>query len=103
MEGEGKVGWEEIVDSQLNGKYDVDELNDMASLAFKCVAEVSKSRPLTTDIVQALSQLCKKHSKNHNQVSPALVKEVLIDVDKLESCDFSSMECSKMLRRLPSR
>lgn len=64
MEGEDKVGWEEIVDSQLNGNYDVHKLNVIASLAFKCVNEVSKSRPPMYDIVQALSQLRKRHSKN---------------------------------------
>ncbi|KAF7843084.1 calcium/calmodulin-regulated receptor-like kinase 1 isoform X1 [Senna tora] len=61
-EGEGKVGWEEIVDSQLNGKYDMHKLNDMAALALKCVNETSRNRPSMRDIVGSLSQLCKKHS-----------------------------------------
>ena len=103
MEGEGKVGWEEIVDSQLNGKYDVHKLNDMALLAFNCVNEVSKSRPPMADIVQALSQLCKKHSRNHSRTSPAALKEVSIEMDHLETQDFSSIECPEVLCRLHSR
>ncbi|TKY59381.1 leucine-rich repeat receptor serine/threonine-protein kinase [Spatholobus suberectus] len=103
MEGEGKVGWEEIVDMQLNGKYDLHNLNDMASLAFKCANEVSKSRPAMCDIVHALSQLGKKPSKTHSQTSPAALKEVSIEVDQLETRDFSSIESPKMLRRLHSR
>lgn len=103
MEGEDKVGWEEIVDSQLNGNYDVHKLNVIASLAFKCVNEVSKSRPPMYDIVQALSQLCKRHSKNHSRTSPAELKEVSIEVDQLEIHEFSSIESSEMLRRLHSR
>lgn len=91
MEGEGTVGWEEIVDSQLNGIYDVHELHDMASLAFKCINEVSKSRPPIRNIAQELSQFCKKHSKNHNRTSPIESKEVSIEC------------CSKELHRLHSR
>ncbi|XP_057421028.1 calcium/calmodulin-regulated receptor-like kinase 1 [Lotus japonicus] len=103
MEGEGKNGWEEIVDSQLNGKYDVHKLNDMASLAFKCVNGVSKVRPSMRDVVSELSQLCKKHSRNDSQTSLATLKEVSIEVDDLETHEFSSIECSKALRRLHSR
>ncbi|KAK7319564.1 hypothetical protein RJT34_04286 [Clitoria ternatea] len=103
MEAEGKVGWEEVVDSQLNGKYDVHKLNGMASLAFKCVNEVSKRRPSMRDIVQELSQLCKTHSKNHIGTSAAGPKEVSIEVDRLEAPNFSSIESSKALRRLHSR
>lgn len=103
MESEDKGGWEEIVDSQLNGKYDVHKLNDMASLAFKCVNEVSKSRPPMYEIVQALSQLCKRQGKNHSQTSPAEIKEVSIEVDQLEIREFSSFESSEMQHRLHSR
>nr|KYP43180.1 putative LRR receptor-like serine/threonine-protein kinase At5g48740 family [Cajanus cajan] len=103
MEGEGKVGWEEIVDMQLNGKYDLHNLNDLASLAFKCVNEVSKSRPPMYDIVQELSQLRKRHSKNHSRASSDALKEVSIEVDQLETDKFSTIESTKMLRRLHSR
>lgn len=103
MESEGKVGWEEIVDSQLNGNYDVHKLNGMASLAFKCVNGVSKFRPSMRDVVQALSQLYKKHSRNSSRTSPAASKKVSIEVDQLKTHDFSSIECSKVLRRLHSR
>ncbi|XP_061336442.1 calcium/calmodulin-regulated receptor-like kinase 1 [Gastrolobium bilobum] len=103
IEGEGKVGWEEIVDSQLNGKYDVHKLNVMASLAFKCVNEVSKRRPPMREVVQTLSQLCKKHGRNHSRTSTSALKEVSIEVDQLETHSFSSIKFSKELRRLHSR
>ncbi|KAI9072680.1 hypothetical protein K1719_045365 [Acacia pycnantha] len=45
-----RLGWEEIVDSQLNGKYDVHRLNDMASLALKYVNEASRDRPSMRDM-----------------------------------------------------
>ncbi|XP_050909473.1 protein NSP-INTERACTING KINASE 3 [Lathyrus oleraceus] len=69
MESEGKIGWEEIVDPKLNENYDVNKLNDMASLAFKCVSGVSKTRPSMRTVVQALSKLYKKPKRNHSQTS----------------------------------
>ncbi|PNY07319.1 dual-specificity kinase domain protein [Trifolium pratense] len=99
MESEGKIGWEEIVDPVLNGKYDVHKLNVMASLAFKCVNEISKIRPSMRDIVQALSQLSKKPNINSIRAppstlskSPSALYEVSLEVK--QSAD---------LRRLHSR
>ncbi|MED6135149.1 hypothetical protein PIB30_043506 [Stylosanthes scabra] len=92
MEAEDMVGWEEIVDSKLNAKYDVHKLNNMASLAFKCVNKVSKSRPTTREIVQALSLLCKKNRRNHSRTSFATLKEVSIEKDNTEIQDFSSVK-----------
>ncbi|KAK7368910.1 hypothetical protein VNO80_10943 [Phaseolus coccineus] len=104
MEGEGKVGWEEIVDGQLNGIYDVHNLNDMASLAFICVNEVSKSRPPMCEIVQALSQLCKRQSKNLGRTSSAAaLKDVCIEVDDIETKDFTSTASTNILGRMHSR
>jgi len=104
MEGEGKVGWEEIVDEKLNGKYDVHDLNDLASLALMCVNEVSESRPPMSEIVQALSQLCKRHSKNLGRTSSAAaLKDVCIEVDHIETKDFTSTATTDILGRLHSR
>ncbi|XP_014508086.1 calcium/calmodulin-regulated receptor-like kinase 1 isoform X1 [Vigna radiata var. radiata] len=104
MEGGGKVGWEEIVDEQLNGKYDVHNLNDMASLAFICVNEVSQSRPTMCEIVQALSQLCKRNGKTLGRTSSAAaLKDVSIELDQIEAKDFTSTASTDILGRLHSR
>ncbi|WJX52317.1 non-specific serine/threonine protein kinase [Trifolium repens] len=99
MESDGKNGWEEIVDPVLKGNYDVHKLNDMASLAFKCVNEISKIRPSMREIVQALSQLYKKPNINSNRASsstlsksPSALYEVSLEVKQSED-----------LRRLHSR
>ncbi|CAI8618071.1 unnamed protein product [Vicia faba] len=103
MESEGKIGWEEIVDPQLNGNYDVNKLNDMASLAFKCVNGVSKTRPSTRNAVQALSKLYKKPKRNPSRASSIALSEVSVEVEQPGSRDFSSIEGSQELRRLHSR
>ncbi|KAJ6837655.1 calcium/calmodulin-regulated receptor-like kinase 1 [Iris pallida] len=65
INAEAKEGWEEIADSRLDGNYDMDELHDMARLAYKCINPVSRKRPSMRDVVQALSLIVKKRPSPH--------------------------------------
>ncbi|KAL5731024.1 non-specific serine/threonine protein kinase [Ranunculus cassubicifolius] len=86
MNGEGKVGWEEIVDSRLDGIFDMKELNDVAALGYKCINRNPKKRPSMRDIVQALLRVVKlkQNRKNHIRVLSATEEgdEVAIDIDQ---------------------
>ncbi|KAJ4773300.1 Protein kinase superfamily protein [Rhynchospora pubera] len=66
---EGKSGWEEIADSRLEGSFDVEELNDMATIAYKCVNKISRKRPAMRDVVQFLSRVVKmsRSRKRHSK------------------------------------
>ncbi|KHG18092.1 hypothetical protein F383_22985 [Gossypium arboreum] len=86
MSTEGKVGWEEIVDSRLDGKFDLQELNEIAALAYKCVNRVPKKRPSMRDIVQVLTRILKtRHRKKHQKSLSATADEVLVDVEQGET------------------
>ncbi|XP_039026636.1 calcium/calmodulin-regulated receptor-like kinase 1 [Hibiscus syriacus] len=86
MSTEGKVGWEEIVDSRLDGKFDVLELNEIAALAYKCVNRVPKKRPSMRDIVQVLTRILKtRHSKKHQKFLSATANEVSNDLEQGET------------------
>ncbi|KAL2943906.1 Calcium/calmodulin-regulated receptor-like kinase 1 [Bienertia sinuspersici] len=87
MNTEGGTGWEEIVDSRLDGNFDVWELNEVATLAYKCVNRIPKKRPSMRDIVQVLSRILKSHhGKKPNGTSlSATQEEVAIDVDQVEA------------------
>ncbi|KAG2682122.1 hypothetical protein I3843_11G177600 [Carya illinoinensis] len=87
MSTEGKVGWEEIVDSRLEGKFDVQELNEVAALAYKCINRIPRKRPSMRDIVQVLSRILKlRYNRNHHKKSlSATAEEVTIDVDQSET------------------
>ncbi|KAF3948958.1 hypothetical protein ACB098_06G047900 [Castanea mollissima] len=87
MNIEGKVGWEEIVDSHLEGKFDVQELNEVATLAYKCINRAPRKRPSMRDVVQVLSRIVKlRHNRKHHKNSlSATADEVSIDVDQLET------------------
>lgn len=87
MNTEGKVGWEEIVDSRLEGKFDLNELNDVAALGYKCINRSPRKRPSMRDIVQVLSRILKlRHNKKHHEKSlSATAGEVSIDVEQLET------------------
>ncbi|GKV45761.1 hypothetical protein SLEP1_g52810 [Rubroshorea leprosula] len=86
MNTEGKVGWEEIVDSCLDGKFDVQELNEVAALAYKCVSRAPRKRPSMRDIVQVLTRILKmRHAKKHQKTPSATADEVSIDMDHPEA------------------
>ncbi|GFP89964.1 probable leucine-rich repeat receptor-like serine/threonine-protein kinase at5g15730 [Phtheirospermum japonicum] len=86
MSTEGKVGWEEIADPRLDGKFDVEELNEVAALAHKCVNRTARRRPSMRDIVLVLSRVLKsRYSKRHrNDLSTPKGDEVIVNLDQLE-------------------
>ncbi|XP_038688803.1 calcium/calmodulin-regulated receptor-like kinase 1 [Tripterygium wilfordii] len=45
ISAEDKFGWEEIADAHLDGKFDAQELNNIAAVAYKCVNRPSRERP----------------------------------------------------------
>ncbi|KAL0320749.1 UNVERIFIED_CONTAM: Calcium/calmodulin-regulated receptor-like kinase [Sesamum radiatum] len=95
MNTEGKVGWEEIVDPRLDGKYDIEELDEVATLAHKCVNRVARRRPSMRDIVQVLSRILKsRHIRNHQSSSSTprageLEKHIILQPNKEE--DMAAM------------
>ncbi|KAG6600746.1 Calcium/calmodulin-regulated receptor-like kinase 1, partial [Cucurbita argyrosperma subsp. sororia] len=87
MNSDGKVGWEELVDSRLDGNFDAQELNEVAALAYKSINRVPKKRPSMRDNVQVLSRILKQRQNNRfnqNMVSTTR-DEIGIDVDQVES------------------
>ncbi|KAL3850809.1 hypothetical protein ACJIZ3_012691 [Penstemon smallii] len=88
MNTEGKVGWEEIGDPRLEGKFDIEELNEVAALAHRCVNRIPRKRPSMRDIVQVLSRIIKyRHStrKHHNDDSSTPRSDaVIINMDQLD-------------------
>ncbi|KAL0311069.1 UNVERIFIED_CONTAM: Calcium/calmodulin-regulated receptor-like kinase [Sesamum angustifolium] len=85
MNTEGKVGWEEIVDPRLDGKYDIEELDEVATLAHNCVNRIARRRPSMRDIVQVLSRILKsRHIRNHQSSSSTpKAGEVIVNMDQL--------------------
>lgn len=76
------------MDSRLDGNFDVEELNKVATLAYKCVNRVPKRRPSMRDIVHVLSRILKSWDgkKSYSQgisLSPT-TEELSIDIDKVE-------------------
>ncbi|KAL6544420.1 Calcium/calmodulin-regulated receptor-like kinase 1 [Orobanche minor] len=94
MNTEGKVGWEEIVDPRLDGKFDVGELNEVATLAHKCINRVARRRPSMRDIVLVLSRILKpRRSKRHrNDSSTPRGDDVIINMDQLEHRRVESLD-----------
>ncbi|OIW15466.1 hypothetical protein TanjilG_28665 [Lupinus angustifolius] len=92
MDTEGKVGWEEIIDSRLDAKCDFKELNEVAALAHKCINRAPRKRPSMRDIVQVLTRILKskrcKNNRYHNKSLSSIAEEVSIDVDQPENKNY---------------
>ncbi|XP_061348545.1 calcium/calmodulin-regulated receptor-like kinase 1 [Gastrolobium bilobum] len=88
MNNEEKVGWEEIVDSRLEGNFDVQELNEVAAIAYKCINRAPRKRPYMRDIVQVLTSILKsrhhRHYHHKNSLS-SIADEVCIDPNQPET------------------
>ncbi|GAB2284621.1 Calcium/calmodulin-regulated receptor-like kinase 1 [Dionaea muscipula] len=84
MNAGGGTGWEEIVDPRLEGKFDSQELNEVASLAYRCVNRTPKKRPSMRDAVQLLSRILKsRYRRKHWRRSlSATPEDITIDVDE---------------------
>ncbi|XP_008225009.2 PREDICTED: calcium/calmodulin-regulated receptor-like kinase 1 [Prunus mume] len=89
IDTEDKLGWQEIVDSRLDGRFNVEQLVNVADLAYKCVSSLSKNRPSMRDIVQSLSWiLMMKHdTENYKQTSNDAAEETYIEIDLLDNQD----------------
>ncbi|CAH8297958.1 unnamed protein product [Eruca vesicaria subsp. sativa] len=70
MNAEEKVGWEEIVDSRLDGRFDLLEVNEVAAFAYKCISRAPRKRPNMRDVVQVLARVVKvRHSRKRQKMS----------------------------------
>ncbi|KAH0932214.1 hypothetical protein HID58_009331 [Brassica napus] len=70
MNAEEKVGWEEIVDSRLDGRFDLQEVNEVAAFAYKCISRAPRKRPNMRDVVQVLTRVIKvRHSRKRQKKS----------------------------------
>jgi len=96
INADGKTGWEEIADSRLEGAFDLEELNDMAAIAYRCVSRVSRKRPAMRDVAQALTRVL-KHSrsrKHHSNRHPqARMDDESVDLEASEvQSSFSGLQ-----------
>ncbi|KAG0584134.1 hypothetical protein M758_3G186700 [Ceratodon purpureus] len=71
---ESKEGWAEIMDERMNGNCNIQELGDMANIAYKCVGPEGRRRPKMRAVAQSLCNLGKKPSREH-VVSMPVIRE----------------------------
>ncbi|XP_062013373.1 calcium/calmodulin-regulated receptor-like kinase 1 isoform X1 [Rosa rugosa] len=89
VDAAGKLGWEEIADIRLNGEFDIQELAQVADLAYRCVSDVSRKRPSMRNIVQTLSGILMKRrsAKKPQQTPTTAAEETYIEIDLIEKQD----------------
>ncbi|KAE8673482.1 50S ribosomal protein L24 [Hibiscus syriacus] len=86
---EDHEGWEQIADPRLEGKFDVQQLNHMAGLAYNCVNPVSRKRPTMREIVLALSEI---HKPMNSETYRAVVADTTFELDLKGTAGYSLTE-----------
>ncbi|XP_068637429.1 calcium/calmodulin-regulated receptor-like kinase 2 isoform X1 [Aristolochia californica] len=57
MSADGKEGWDEILDQNLVGKCDLEEVQLLATIAYRCTQKVPRKRPSIGDVSLAISRI----------------------------------------------
>lgn len=91
MDAGRRDGWEEIADSRLHGDFDVRELNDIASLAYKCTSRISRKRPSMRDMVQSLSKIINARNSRKRRSRRSLPTAVEASMD-IETSEYQSSQ-----------
>ncbi|KAE8733206.1 hypothetical protein F3Y22_tig00001478pilonHSYRG00412 [Hibiscus syriacus] len=82
-------GREQIADPRLEVKFDVQQLNHMAGLAYTCVNPVSRKRPTTREIVLALSEI---HKPMKSETYCAVAADTTFELDLKGTAGYSLTE-----------
>ncbi|XP_073010406.1 calcium/calmodulin-regulated receptor-like kinase 2 [Typha latifolia] len=80
--GDGKADWGEILDKNLLGNANPDELSLLAEIAHRCVHKIPRKRPSISDVTQAISRVRQRR----------LTKE--------DTMPFSRSDTSGIIRRI---
>lgn len=61
---ESREDWAEIMDSRLTGACNLEELGDMANIAYKCVGAEGRRRPKMRAVAQSLCNLARSRPES---------------------------------------
>ncbi|MQM14668.1 hypothetical protein Taro_047602, partial [Colocasia esculenta] len=55
--GDDKADWEEILDKNLVGKCNLEEVKLLADIGYKCLHKIPRKRPLISEVTQSISRI----------------------------------------------
>lgn len=55
--GDGKADWDEILDKRLVGECDLEEVQLLADIAYKCLQTMPRRRPSISEITEAILRI----------------------------------------------
>jgi hypothetical protein len=96
---DNKSDWDEILDSRLNGKCNIEEVRTMATLAYNYVCKNPRKRPAMRGISQSLARLQKtNHNIEHlsqafsfaGEGNSEVVEKIELQIGKLNKLDSIS-------------
>lgn len=101
MDGDGKAGWDEILDKELVGKCNPEEVRLLAGIAHRCVQKAPRKRPSIVDVSQAISRIRKRCLTKEDTMS-SLRGEMSCALSRIEhqQVELSNMASMKERSRI---
>lgn len=93
--GDGKANWDEIIDTNLIGESNPDEVGHLANIAHRCLHKIPKRRPSISDVTQAISRIRQRRLMKEDTLPSSRIETsgVLrrIELQQLELNNITSM------------
>lgn len=85
MDGDGKASsdWDAILDKQLMGKCNPEEVGLLASIGYRCVQKAPKKRPSIVDVSQAISRIRQRRFTKEDKMS-SLRRDISRAISRIE-------------------
>ncbi|XP_020081273.1 calcium/calmodulin-regulated receptor-like kinase 2 [Ananas comosus] len=93
--GDGKANWDEIIDTNLIGESNPEEVGHLANIAHRCLHKIPKRRPSISDVTQAISRIRQRRLMKEDTLPSSRIETsgVLrrIELQQLELNNITSM------------
>ena len=62
--GDGKADWDEIIDNKIAGTTNLEEIKQLADIAYRCLHKTPRKRPTVADVTHAISRIGRSPNKD---------------------------------------
>lgn len=67
--GDGKADWDEIIDNKIAVTNNLEEIRQLADIAYKCLHKIPRKRPAIADITHTISKIGRRHLNKDETIS----------------------------------
>lgn len=93
--GDGKPDWSEILDQNLLGESNPEEVRQLADVAHRCLHKLPKRRPSISDITQAISRIRQRRLRKDASIFSRTDTSGVLRAIELQQVELSNITSMK--------